>query len=240
MQINKYKQQVGFVRFYGTVLFVIALSFWAGYEIATTNHTNALEEVAMINQSMDNLMEDNQRLNSALNKRKIELDVQRLTNEKTQLEIRELLKNETALKQQISFYQRVMAPETTQDGFVVERVEINATQSTNNFEMKLMLLQHENIKAVIKGTLNIQLVGSLNDEPKSYAIDDLQNVPKNSLDFGFKYFQVLVLNVTLPEGFEPARLEISTDVYKYKRKRGSYSSTVDWSDAYASEERILD
>ncbi|MFC3122352.1 DUF6776 family protein [Agaribacter flavus] len=237
MQLNKYKQQVGFTRFYGGIAIVLGLSFWFGYEIATTRHTNTLKEVAMIKQSMDNLVSENQSLNSELNKRKIELDVQRLSNEKTQTQLRDLLKREIELKQEVAFYQRVMAPETTQDGFVVERVEIEATNSDNHFRLKLMLLQHENIKAVIKGTLAIQIIGSLEGKPKQYSLTALQqNVPNEVLDFAFKYFQVIETRFTLPESFIPSRIDISTDVYKYRKKRGSYSTSIQWEEAYASDE----
>ena len=124
-----------------------------------------------------------------------------------------------------------MAPEMTQDGFVIDSAEISKTASIQNYSVRLMMIQHENIKAVIKGELKAKLYGSLDGKPKSYDLKSLQDDPDNKLEFSFKYFEVMDVRVTLPDGFVPDRLEINTDIYKYRRKRGSYSTTIAWQDS---------
>ena len=121
----------------------------------------------------------------------------------------------------------------SQDGFVVERMEITPTLSENNFSVNMILLQHENIKAVVKGTLKIRLFGSQDGKAVSFDLKTLQDEPKASLEFGFKYFQVIQTSLTLPEGFAPERFEIDTDIFKYRKKRGSYSTSIKWQDAFS-------
>ncbi|GBL03806.1 DUF6776 family protein [Glaciecola sp. KUL10] len=233
MNLPEIKQQLGFVRYYLVVILVIAGVFYAGHEFANKRNHLLVAKADLLQQSVDNLIEENQQINSRLNVKKVELEVASIANEKAQESIKGFMQIENELRQQISFYQKVMAPEMTQDGFVIENAEISTNASTNNYTIKLMMLQHENIKAVIKGTLNIRLFGSLNGNPVSYNITDLLEDKEQSLAFSFKYFEVMDIRVTLPENFEPERLAISTDVYKYRRKRGSYNTEISWETAFA-------
>lgn len=232
MNLPEIKQQLGFVRYYLLVIFLIVLVFYAGHEFANKRNHLLVAKVELLEQSVDNLILENQSINSQLNITKVELEVASIANEKAQESIKGFMRVESELREQISFYQKVMAPEMTQDGFVIENAEISRNASNNNYTIKLMMLQHQNIKAVIKGTLNISLFGSLSGKPTSYKINELLEEPEQSLEFSFKYFEVMDIRVTLPEGFEPERIEISTDVYKYRRKRGSYSTEVSWKEAF--------
>jgi hypothetical protein len=96
-----------------------------------------------------------------------------------------------------------------------------------------MMLQHENIKAVVKGELDIRIYGSEDGKPTSFSLASVQDEPKSSMEFAFKYFQVIETSVTLPENFTPDRFEISTDIYKYKRKRGDYETSIKWEEAFS-------
>ncbi|MGB3724572.1 MAG: DUF6776 family protein [Glaciecola sp.] len=231
MNLRKYREKVGFVRFYVIALVSLCLMFYAGYEFAHIENDNLRAQNRLLNKSLTNLTGVHQKLQSELNMLKVELEIAQLANEQSQANIKVGINREQTLKEQISFYQRVLAPEMSQDGFVVERMEVVPTLSENNFALNLILLQHENIKAVIKGTINIRVFGSENGKAASYNIVDLQDEPKSSLDFAFKYFQVLATSITLPESFTPDRFEISTDIYKYRKKRGSYSTVIKWQDA---------
>ncbi len=236
MKVKDLKQELGFVRFYGTVLIVIAISIYAGYEYADKRNNLLSEEIKVLKSSLDNLRSENQDLNSQLNVKKVELEVASIANEQAQVNRKESLLREKELKEQISFYQKVMAPELSQDGFVVESVEILPTLSDRNYAINIMMLQRENIKSVIKGSLKISVRGSLNGLPQTYDLSSLLDDKESKLNYSFRYFQVLEARVTLPNGFQAESLEIKTDVYKYKKRRGSYSTEVAWANALSVEE----
>lgn len=235
MDIRKYRNKIGFVRFYALALALMCGMFYAGYKFAHLENENVRAQNKLLNKSLSNLTDVHQKQQSELNMLKVELEIAQLANEQSQANIKQNIKTEQTLKEQISFYQRVLAPEKSQDGFVLERMEIVPTISKNNYAVKMILLQHENIKAVIKGTLSIRLFGSENGKVINYNIENMQDEPKTSLDFAFKYFQVVETSVTLPEGFTPERFEISTDIYKYRKKRGSYSTVIKWNDALSED-----
>ncbi|MGQ8365949.1 DUF6776 family protein [Glaciecola sp. 1036] len=240
LQVGESKQQVGLISRYWIWVVAVIVFCALGFQLGKTSIKVDIEEQARAKQTTQNLISENERLNADLNKLKIEKDVLKLSLENTKESLSQALDKTSDLRQQVSFYQRVMAPEMTQDGFVVERAEITKNASENNYSIKLMLLQQENIKAVIKGQLKVVLLGSLNGKASSMNVDQLRGNPTSPLAFAFKYFQVIEFNITVPDGFVPERFEISTDVYKYNRKRGSYSTSISWREALAEEPIILD
>lgn len=236
MKLSELRSQLGFVSYYLAVAFVLACVFYAGHEYADKNNHLLSAKIAMMQSSVNNLKLENQNLNSQLNVKKVELEVASIAHEQAQLSYKEFIRKDAELREQISFYQKVMAPELTQDGFVVESVEIFSTASTNNYAISVMMLQRENIKTIIKGTLDITLQGSQNTVPVKYDLKELLDDKSENMAFSFKYFQVLELRVTLPEGFIPEQIEIETEIYKYKRKRGSYAQTIPWKEAFSESD----
>jgi hypothetical protein len=236
LKLSELRGQLGFVRYYLALAFVLACVFYAGHEYADKKNHLLSAKIDVMQSSIDNLKLENQTLNSELNVKKVELEVASIANEQAQLSYKEFMRKDVELREQISFYQKVMAPELTQDGFVVESVEISSTASANNYAVSVMMLQRENIKAIIKGTLNITLQGSQNTVPIKYNLKELLDDKSNNMAFSFKYFQVLELRVTLPEDFIPEQIEIKTDIYKYKTKRGSYARTIQWKEAFSESD----
>lgn len=243
MDLRQYKQKIGFVRYHFFVILILVLTFYGGYRFAEFDNERMREKVDTLNKSMINLKNEHQYLESQLNILKVDLEISQLANNQSQLSLQEGREREQALKEQISFYQRVMAPEVTQDGFVLEAMEVIPTASDNNYSMQMILLQKKNIKAVIKGELVIQVFGSQDGNAANLNLTDIQDEPKTSLAFSFKYFQLLDLTFTLPEGFVAERFEIKTDIYRYRKKRGSYSTSLAWQEVFTqsqSESLILD
>ncbi|WP_371193632.1 DUF6776 family protein [Glaciecola sp. SC05] len=232
MNLGVDKQSLGFVKYYALVFSVLGITFYLGYVTASWYKGGLQKEVKVMQQSNENLASENQSLNSRINAMQIALDVANLASQQNQNAMQEALARESTLKEQIGFYQRVMAPELTQDGFVVERIEVLPTPSNENYSVSMILLQHENIKATIKGDLMIKLSGSLNGSPASFDLSELQDEPKTPLNYGFRYFQVISTSITLPENFQPQAFEIVTDVYKYNRRRGRYTSVISWDEAF--------
>lgn len=233
MNFGADKQRLGFVQYYAVILGVLTIAFYLGYVTATWRDDGLNKQVKVMQQSLENLTLENQSLNTRINTMKIELDVALLANQQHQKSLQEAHSQQGMLKEQLGFYQRVMAPELSQQGFVVERIEVLPTTSANNYSVSLILLQHESIKDIVQGELDISVSGSLASTPVSYSLAQLQDEPKTKLEFSFKYFQVLSVAFTIPQGFEPQRFDISTDVYKNKRKMGQYNTSILWQNAFS-------
>lgn len=231
MSLGIDKENLGFVKYYAVILGILGITFYLGYVTASWYQDRIIKERDVLQLSTNNLAEENRGLQSKFNAMKIELDVATLTNDELRNTIQAGIARESKLKEQVGFYQRVMAPELTQDGFVVERIEISPTASESTYLVSMVMLQHEDIKAVIKGDLSIKVIGRLDTNAEVIDFVQLQDEPKTPLNFAFKYFQVINTSITLPESFVPHSIQINTDVYKFKRKRGSYQKSILWSDA---------
>ena len=135
-----------------------------------------------------------------------------------------------ALEEQLSFYQRVVAPEVTQDGFFIDGVQVSRSASDNRYRLKAVLLKQNNNKAMLKGALRITVRGALNGSPYEISTADSEYFSGGAVSWGFKYFQTLDLEFALPKGFIPEKLTFSTDVWQWKTKRGEYFNSLDWTD----------
>nr|WP_136251453.1 DUF6776 family protein [Ningiella ruwaisensis] len=230
------KRRLGFVRFYGVILLIIGLIFYLGYVTASWQGQQQSNNLQILQQNVKTLTEENQQLLSQINSNKIALDVANLANQQHQKTLMEAKQQISQLKEQLGFYQRVMAPELTQDGFVVERLEVSPTPVNNTFSLSMVLLQHENIKASVSGELEIWVHGALNGNSQQYDFSTLMSGGDEPLKFGFKYFQVISRSFTIPENFIVERFEIRASVYKYKRKQGDYNTSITWNEALSTEE----
>ncbi len=229
------KQRVNFFAKQASWLILAAIMFLAGYKIATYSRDADDQQIAMLSQSSANLVEENQTLTEKYNQQKIALDISQISLDDTKKMLAEALDREAELKQQIMFYQRVMVPEADTDGFLVEHAEVSKMQGENAFVLSLVLLQNRNIKDTLTGKLNIRLVGMTDGKFESYSLAEISE-ESQAFDYAFRYFQLKDIPFVIPQTFIPEKFEISTDVYKFKRKRGSYFKTLNWSEVSAEAE----
>ena len=61
----------------------------------------------------------------------------------------------------------------------------------------------------VTGSVRATVRGQRNDEEVAYGLDVLGTESRSTdIPYGFRYFQTLETGLSLPEGFEPAELEI--------------------------------
>ncbi|MBU3021430.1 DUF6776 family protein [Aestuariibacter sp. A3R04] len=210
------------------VLFLVMMMVF-GYQLALFNHKETQKQQASEQQSLSFVQAENSRLRkkvsalevaSVLARKKADALIQ--AEEANQQQLREL-------EQQLAFYQRVVAPEKTQDGFLVDGVQVEPTASIRNYRLTAVLLQRNTHKALIKGGLSIVIEGSLNGQPRTLSGEQL--AAESKVDWGFRFFQPIDYTFTLPEGFSPERIVLKTPVYQWKTLRGDYQRIVNWQDA---------
>ena len=148
--------------------------------------------------------------------------------QKLQAELKRVQQDNTQLKEKLTFYQSVMAPELSADGVTVDELLIEPTLIENQYRYKVILVQTSKQKRFAKGYISLSLHGIQND--KNFSIDLKQlAVDENDSSFSFRYFQILEGEFVLPERFTPER--VSLTVTLPKRSGQSYSRTeldYDW------------
>lgn len=204
------------------------IALFTGYKWGAYAHRAQISEIATLQKTTDNLNQENNRLTRQLNVLGVELEVQRLAAQNAQDTIIEGLARENQLQEQLAFYQKVMAPELDQQGFVIDAFEVQATQSINTFRFELVLMQQDKIKHTLKGNISVTVHGAQNGSPEALPLLTLMPENTDPLTFGFKYFQVLHGQFTLPEGFVPERIQVNSEVFQFKKKRGDLEKVFEW------------
>ena len=121
------------------------------------------------------------------------------------------------LKQEISFYRGIMAPDEGSDGVSIGRFSISEAANSGRYQYKLLVQQSAARHQVVTGAVRFTIYGQLNGVETRYALADLsEQVESESIPLRFKYFQNIEGELQLPEGFEPEGVELSLKSSKRK------------------------
>lgn len=225
------KQNLGAFRFYLLIVSGFCVCGYFGYRMGLQVVDSQADTLNRSKQTIQNLRVENDLLTRKLNVLGVQLDVEKMAAQHAQSSIQEGLNREAELKKQLNFYQRIMAPELTQEGFRVEEINIIPAASEHHFHFEIVLMQLEKIKRVVKGDINITLHGSQDRLPKTIALTDLLTKESHSLQFSFKYFQLIEGQFSLPENFIPEQIVVEAEIFQFKRKKGDFSTNFSWQES---------
>lgn len=222
------KKRYGAFKIYLISLAALGLAVYLGYMLGNDLSQAQQAEIDTLNQTVENINKENNQLTKNLNILGVELEVERLASQQAQSNIEEGMVEQAKLREELAFYQKVMAPELNQDGFVIEAFNVAKALSDNTYTFDLVLMQQDKIKTNIKGNLDVTIRGSQSGQVKELRLLDLMPQGSKPLVFSFKYFQVIEGQFQLPVGFEPESIQVSSEVYQFKRKRGDLEISFDW------------
>jgi len=231
----KLKQKWGAFSVYAFFIVGFAMAAVLGFWLGNQFFSYQQKAILTLEHTVQNLQLENNELSKKLNILRVELDVAALSQQKTFAEIKLSIEREKALQKDIAFYQQVMAPELTQQGFIIDAFNVEKTLSERVYRFEIVMMQREKIKNTLKGNLAITLVGSESGKSKQYSLKNLLVDPELPLAFGFKYFQVLDGQLKLPEHFQPERILIHSEIFQFNRRKGELSSSFDWTLSNTSE-----
>lgn len=229
------KQNIGAFKWYVGLILILIITLYAGIELGDYLANTQFKNNSMLQSSVNNLKAENEKLTKELNILRVEIDVANLAQQKTFNEIKQGIEREKALQKDIAFYQQIMAPELTQQGFVIDAFNVEKSLSLRSYRFEIVMTQRELIKNTVKGNLDITLEGSELGESKQYSLQSLLVDANQQLAFGFKYFQVIESELQLPENFQPEKIVIHADIYQFKRKKGELHSSFNWVLSNSSE-----
>lgn len=218
----------GVFKFYSVAIIVLCVVAYSAFLLGNKHYAKQQFQIDSQQHTIDNLSLENNQLTSKVNVMGVEVEIQRLAAQRAQNVIEQGLERESELKQQLLFYQKVMAPELKQEGFLIESVEVKPTGSEGVFWLEIILMQQETLKNTINGTLQIQLLGSQSDTQVSLPVSDMLVDSKQAITFGFKYFQIIERQIKLPKDFVPEQIVVNAEIFQFKRKRGELNSSFEW------------
>lgn len=114
------------------------------------------------------------------------------------------------LNEQILFYQSLMDPDPEKRGIYLEQAELNPLEEgvDGRYQYNLIIAQRSSDHQKIMGSVEVEFISDKNGEtPQVLALSSLTE-DRNPLPLGFKFFQTIDGDVTLPDGFSPSKYRV--------------------------------
>ena len=138
----------------------------------------------------------------------VELGIERAASQSLQQELLMAQDENFALRREITFYQKIMAPELEASGVVIDSLELQQNLTAGHFHFRLAIVQMERLRNLTKGKLNIRLHGRKDEQPASYDLLTLAHIEEKDRQFSMRYFTVQAGDFVVPEGLLPERIEV--------------------------------
>ncbi|MFU8813761.1 MAG: DUF6776 family protein [Pseudomonadales bacterium] len=135
------------------------------------------------------------------------------------------------LREELTFYKSLMAPETVARGLQIAEFELARTEAPDRFSYRLVLTQADSRPDWLEGKVEIQVQGRRAGPDGAVAeevlpLTVLAQPDDYPLPFRLRYFQDLSGTVTLPEGFHPRAVLIKAS--PAGKAAQSLSRSFDW------------
>ncbi len=206
LSIHQLKQEYGRFRLFVSVIVVIIGCLYSGYRLGFYTLSEHQSLVNQQQQRLDGLYKVSDQQLQQIDFLKVEIEVEKQAGQYVKGQLQLLQEENFKLQKELSFYQKVMAPELEAEGMELDSFSVSKTHSERVFHYKVVLVQTTKRKRFAKGYVELKIKGSLNNKVKTFDIKALidksaEKFDKKSLNFSFRYFQILEGDLTLPEGF---------------------------------------
>ncbi len=229
MTTDQLKEILGSYKWTLMVAFIMLVMVGFGYKLARIIDEGDGKKVQAQKETIAILSEENNTLTTKVNQLEVALELATLESENIAKTLGDQKKKLEAQQEQLSFYERVMAPEKTDDGFAIEGVEVFQLSNTS-YQLRLVLLQSKQRKAVLNGKLDIAIVGKRDGKPIRLESGN-SSLLAEDVKYRFRFFQAVNVMLTIEEDIDVESIAFTTRVYQYKTIKGKYEISVPWSEA---------
>lgn len=233
MTTDQLKEVLGNYKWTLLVALIMFAMVGFGYKLARIIDEGDSKKVQAQQETIAILSEENHALTTKVNQLEVAMELATLETESITNTLGEQKKELEAQQELLSFYERVVAPEKTDEGFAIEGVEVFKL-SDNTYQLRLVLLQSKQQKAVINGSLDIAVVGERNGEAITLKSGE-SSLLAEDIKYRFRFFQAVNATLTIEEDINLESISFSTTVYQYKTRKGNYEISVPWSEALSVE-----
>lgn len=196
-----------------TIIIVLAGIFVAialGYSAATMHIKWQLAHGDWLEKQNSNLYERVSQLEYQINILQVELDVERGSSELLTRELEALIAEKSELTRELAFYQRVVSPEQSTKGIIQDSFIVTPTRDGDSYYYRLILLQLDRrAQQRVSGTVDMEIVGQLNNESVTLNLLELANAEEDAGHFQVRYYALAEGTFSLPQGFSPKFVKVT-------------------------------
>jgi len=139
--------------------------------------------------------------------------------------LRSLQDEVLALKEEVAFYRGIVS-DGKEKGLKIQTFSVDKETTPGAYRFQLVLTQQLKRVKIISGTVKLNVLDDQNRRPTSLLLSDMAGEQAKSLNFEFKFFQRIEGRFTLPDGFNPDRLQIQ--VVSKGKKPASVEKSFEW------------
>tara|TARA_Y100001968_G_scaffold328900_1_gene377009 strand:- start:2260 stop:2991 length:732 start_codon:yes stop_codon:yes gene_type:complete len=229
MTTDQLKEVLGNYKWSLLVALIMLVMVGFGYKLARMIDEGDRKKVQAQQDTIAILSSENNTLTTRVNQLEVAIELSKLEAEKITSTLSEQKKELEAQQELLGFYERVMAPEKVDAGFAIEGVEVFPV-AEETYQLRMVLLQAKQKKAVINGNVKIVITGKQNGEPVTLT-SGKSGVLGEDVKYRFRFFQAVNLTLTIPGDIDIETIELSTTVYQYKTRKDNYELSVPWNKA---------
>lgn len=191
------------------VVVAVVASFQLGHHEGTAGQEQTRDDVSRLQNELTKSTQQVEELQQKLANINMGAVIDRQASEDVRQEVIELKNQLAKLEEENSFYRNLMAPSGNKRGLTFGAVEIVDTDKPRVYNYKVVMQQLATNHTLLKGNLTFTVVGKLLGAEATFSLNQLsEQVSSDTIRLRFKYFQTIQGEISLPEGFEPERIEL--------------------------------
>lgn len=180
-----------------------------GYLLGAGHNWYLLQRVAELEERELTLYEQAETAEYQRHMAEVELGIEQAASKKQLQELAAAQDEVLAIKRELSFYQKIMAPELTAAGVVVDDFELKQLDDERHYQFRFAVLQTERQRGFVKGTIHATLEGrDADDQAVTLDLYELAALDAQERSFAMRYFKAQAGSFRLPEGFAPEQIRV--------------------------------
>lgn len=180
-----------------------------GYLIAAGHNWYLLQRVAELEERELTLYEQAETADYERHMAEVELGIEQAASKQLQQQLAAAQNEALALKRELSFYQKIMAPELSAEGVMVDDVELKQLADDGHYQFRFAVFQTERQRSFVKGNIQATLEGRNEaNEVVKFDFYELAGIPAEEQRFTMRYFKAQTGSFRLPPGFSPEQVRI--------------------------------
>jgi len=152
----------------------------------------------------------------------------RRRSETQRTEINELEQELATLRTEVAFYRKVMVPASSTGAAILDQVRLEPMLSPGHYRLRLVLMQQARRRVQLEGHIELVVSGSLRQQPARLSWPEVNLGGEQRLQFSFRYFQILEVELLLPAQFRPEGVELELVVERPSSARDEQQLRYDW------------
>lgn len=141
--------------------------------------------------------------------------------------IGELQERVATQAQELAFYEGIVVQGGNAPEVKVQQLRISAAEEPRKFRLRITLVQPVRPDRTVSGVVSVRIDGEREGGPVTLDLATLTGGAHDEIPYSFRYFANIDPEVTLPEGFSPAHVQV--EVRSNRKGVSPATQTLDWS-----------